>query len=212
MTSPSEDADGVGGRPPSPAERAEPEDPRVVRTRNDVLSTALSVLVGQGSDAVTHPHLARESGYSRATLYKHWPTRADLFREALARLRDVGHHTPTGDLRTDLIGELVAFRTAIDEHGLDRALAVLVDLGTTRTDIGEVRERVVSDGERVVRGLLAPLSPGPRHDAVLLMLCGSVLYSALLHGRTPDDDVVAASVDLALAGLSAEEVADLTRR
>ena len=170
------------------------------------------MLVEEGSGAVTHPHLARVSGYSRATVYKHWPTRTDLFREALARLRDVGHHAPTGDLRTDLISELTAFRTAMEQHGLDRALAVLVDLSAARAELGQLRDRVVEDGERVVRGLLAPMSDGPRHDAVLLMLCGSVLYAAVLHGRAPDDAVLAAAVDLALAGLTPEEVEALTPR
>ena len=33
------------------------------------------------------------------------------------------------------------------------------------------------------------------------MLCGAVLHSALMHGRRPDDDVIAASVDLLLRGL-----------
>ena len=35
------------------------------------------------------------------------------------------------------------------------------------------------------------------------MLCGAVLYSALLHGRPPGDDVIGASVDIVLRGLSA---------
>ena len=59
------------------------EDARVVRTRNDVSRAALHVLTEQGWDAVTHAHLARTAGYSRATLYKHWPTRTDLITSTI---------------------------------------------------------------------------------------------------------------------------------
>ena len=103
-------------------------DARVVRTRHDVLNAALRVLLDEGWEAVTQPYLARVSGYSRATIYKHWPTRALLLQEAFTHLADMPHHTPTGDLRFDLIAELTAFRTAMAEHRLDRALAVLIDL------------------------------------------------------------------------------------
>ena len=180
---------------------AQPEDARVVRTRNDVSRTALRVLVEQGGDAVTHAHLAREAGYSRATLYKHWPTRVDLLRLAFARLDEKPHHRPTGDLRTDLIEEVTTFRTGMEHHRLDRALCVLVDLPVTDPYMVQTRDRLVLDGERVVRRLLAPMLHGAALDAATLMLCGAVLHSALMHGRLPGDDLIAASVDLLLRGL-----------
>ena len=177
------------------------EDARVVRTRNDVSRTALHVLTEQGWDAVTHAHLARVAGYSRATLYKHWPRRSDLLRLAFARLDDMPHHVPTGDLRTDLVEEVTMFRTGMERHRLDRALCALVDLAATDPNLVGVRDQLVTDGERVVRRLLAPLLAGPELDAATLMMCGAVLHSVLLHGRSPADDVIAASVDLLLRSL-----------
>lgn len=173
-------------------------DPRVRRTRDDVLKAALDVLIDEGRDALTHSHLAGVSGYSRATLYKHWPTRAHLARGAFTRLADVGHHTPVGDLRADLIGELTVFRLGMQRHRLDRALAVLADLAASMPDLAQLRDRLVDDGERVVRRLLAQVLHGPELEAAALMLCGSVLHSALMHGRLPDDEVIAAAVDLVL--------------
>ena len=188
----------------TPADDGAPpvEDARVVRTRNDVSRAALRVLTEQGWDAVTHAHLARVAGYSRATLYKHWPARTDLLRLAFARLDDMPHHVPTGDLRTDLVEEVTTFRTGMEQHRLDRALCALVDLAADSPELVEVRDQLVTDGEQVVRRLLAPLLHGPELDAATLMLCGAVLHSTLLHGRLPADDVVAASVDLLLRGLA----------
>lgn len=184
----------VDGSEPSP--RA--EDARVVRTRNDVLRAALDVLIDQGRDAVTHPNLARVSGYSRATIYNHWPTRADLVRAAFSRMEDAEHHIPTGDLRADLVGELTMFRFGMRRHRLDRALAVLADLAASTPELADLRDRLVADGEHVLRGLLGTVLGGVELEAATLMLSGAILNSALMHGRLPSDDLIAAAVDLVL--------------
>ena len=189
---------GQAGTSPAP-------DPRVVRTRNDVLQAALHVLLDEGSEAVTHQHVAQVAGYSKATVYAHWRTRIDLLRGAFTHLVDVRHHEPTGDLRTDLVQELISFRTAMEEHRLDRALGVLVDLTASHPELVDVRERLVTEGERTVRQLLAPVLHGAELEAATLMLCGAVLHSAMLHGRLPADDLIEASVDLTLHGLGGSD-------
>ena len=52
-----------------------PLDPRVARTRRDVVAAASALLVEVGWDAVTHAEVARRAGFSKATIYAHWPTR-----------------------------------------------------------------------------------------------------------------------------------------
>ena len=173
-------------------------DARVVRTRNDVLRAALDLLIDEGRDAVTHQRLAQVAGYSRVTLYKHWPTRADILREAFGGLREAHHHTPTGDVRTDLIGELTTFRTVIEQRRIDRALAALAELTASHPELADVRDEVVTAGERVLRELLAPRLQGPELEAAILMLSGAILNAAMMHGRPPADDVIAAAVDIVL--------------
>lgn len=178
-------------------------DPRVVRTHNDVLTAALHVLVHEGHGSVTHQHVAEVAGYSKATVYAHWRDRHDLLRGAFTRLVHSPHHEPAGDLRADLVAELVAFRTALDEHGLDRALAALVDLIGSVPGMAEVRDEIVAEGERVLRRMLEPVLEGAEREAAVLMLSGAVLHSVFLHGRVPDDATIAASVDLVLRGRAA---------
>ena len=178
-------------------------DARVVRTRNDVLGAALRVLVERGRDAVTHPAVARSAGYSRATVYKHWPSREVLVQEALLRVRGHPHHSPTGELRGDLVGELCALRAGAQLQRTDRALAALADLAPAAPALAAVRDRLAADGERGVRELLAPVLDGPALDAATAMLCGAVLHGALAQDRPLADDVVVAAVDLLLRGLPA---------
>jgi AcrR family transcriptional regulator len=182
----------------TPSDHDERVDARVVRTRNDVLRAALDLLIDEGRDAVTHQRLAQVAGYSRVTLYKHWPTRADILREAFGGLREAHHHTPTGDVRTDLIGELTTFRTVIEQRRIDRALAALAELAAADPELADVRDEVVSAGERVLRELLAPRLQGPELEAAILMLSGAILNAAMMHGRPPADDVIAAAVDIVL--------------
>jgi AcrR family transcriptional regulator len=183
----------------------QPLDPRVVRTRNDILRAAIDVLTSEGLDAVTHHRLADITGYSRATIYKHWPTRNALFVDAFSYRPSGEHHVPTGDLRADLIAELTMFRRGMERQRLDRALAALAALSTSVPELPAVRDQLIAEGERVLLQLLTPVAHGAELEAALRMLSGSVLQSALLHGYLPDDDVIAAAVDLLLRGLDARD-------
>lgn len=176
-------------------------DARVARTRDDVLGAALALLVAEGPDAVTHHRVAHAAGYSRATLYNHWPTRHHLLRAAFGHVGEARHHEPTGDLRADLVAELTNFREEIRRHRLDRSFGALVGLMVSVPGLDEVRDRMVADGERVLRTLLAPVAQGSTLEAATLMLAGTVLNSMLLHGRPAGDDLIADAVDVALRGL-----------
>lgn len=178
-----------------------PTDPRVVRTRNNVLDAAITVLVDEGWDALTHPRVAAVAGYSKATLYSHWPTRLELVRDAFAHFGGMPHHDPTGDLRADLVGELRSFRSAMVERRLDRAISVLMELITAVPELADVREQFVADGERVIRGILAPYADGARLEAATVMLCGAVVHTTMLQARQISDDVVDAAVDLVVGSL-----------
>jgi len=179
----------------------EPVDARVVRTRRDVLAATIEELVEAGWDGVTHARVARRAGYSKATLYAHWPDRLALVRDAFASFGQMPHHESTGDLRGDLIGELTSFRSAMIEHRLDRALAVLAERAGPVPELTEVRDAFVEEGERPMRRALESVLTGPRLDAVIAMLCGAVVHPVLLHGHSPTDEELEVVVDVILRGL-----------
>ena len=176
-------------------------DPRVARTRVDVPRAAYRILVDEGADAVTHTHVAQAAGYSKATLYTHWPTRADLLHATLSLMTDVDHAPVSGDPRADLIGQMSGFRAMIDEHATHRALGAMAELGAAAPELAELRDRVAAEGERVMRDVLAGVTDGRELEAAALMLNGAVLYAAMLHGGPPDDETIATIVDVLLRGL-----------
>ena len=176
----------------------ENEDARVARTRADVSRAALKVLVESGWDDVTHARVAETAGYSKTTLYTHWPSRFDLIAMALDALGDMPHHQPTGDLRADVAGELQVFRQAITDLGLDRILSGMT-LSSSAKEVARLRHRVNTDGQRPLRELLAQRFTGHRLEAAVSMLTGVVACPALMFGDLPADAVISAAIDIVLA-------------
>lgn len=173
------------------------EDARIVRTRADVARTAFDVLVEEGSEALTHARVAERAGYSKTTLYKHWPSRSDLAVMALEAVRDFQHPERTGDIRADLIGELTAFRRGVLDLRLDRVLSAMAQWATADT-MSRIRNEINAEGQRPIRAILAEAFEGPQLDAAVSMLSGVVACPSLMFGTVPDDDVIEAAVDMVL--------------
>lgn len=173
------------------------EDARVARTRADVSRAALEVLRSDGFDDVTHARVAERAGYSKTTLYAHWPSRLDLLRLALDALGRFPHHRPTGDLRADLVAELTAFRGSLIDLRLDRVLCGLADAGAG-ADAAPLRDRITAEAQHGLRELLAQRFSGARLAAALSMLTGVVACPSLMAGSLPDDVALAEAVDMLL--------------
>jgi AcrR family transcriptional regulator len=177
------------------------EDARVLRTRADVARAALEVLTNEGSEAVTHARVAELAGYSKTTLYTHWPARIDLISMAIESLGAMPHHQRTGDLRADLVAELQVFRKGIVEIRLDRVLTGMAEWASLQ-QMRDIRDKVNTDGQHQMYEMLGELYSGAQLDAAVSMLTGVVACPSLMFGTLPDDAVIAAAVDIVLKGSS----------
>jgi AcrR family transcriptional regulator len=184
---------------PAPANKASDsvEDARVARTRADVARAALDVLTREGSEAVTHARVAEIARYSKTTLYTHWPARIDLITMAIEALGEMPHHERTGDLRADVIAELKVFRKGILDLRLDRVLASMAQWASDE-QMRQVRDKVNTDGQHQMYAMLGEVFSGAELDAAVSMLTGVVACPSLMFGTLPDDDIIAAAVDIVL--------------
>ncbi|BBX44919.1 TetR/AcrR family transcriptional regulator [Mycobacterium cookii] len=185
-------APGPGDKTPGPG-----EDARVARTRADVSRAALGVLTDEGSDAVTHARVAELAGYSKTTLYTHWPSRVDLIVLAVDALGELPHHERTGNLRDDIIGELEAFRGGITEMRLDLILTGMAQWASVE-EMRVIRDKINNSGQGQMRAMLGEILDGAELEAALSMLTGVVACPSIMFGTLPDDDVIAAAVDIVL--------------
>ena len=181
-----------GERPPAVS-----QDARVARTRADVARSAFTVMTTEGTDAVTHARVAELAGYSKTTLYAHWPGRVDLITVALDALGELPHHERTGDLRADIIGELQNFRTAVIEFKLDPVLAGMAQWASV-DEMRKLRDKINGEGQRPLRTMLEERYTGVELEAAVSMLSGVVACPAIMFGTLPEDDAIAAAVDIVL--------------
>jgi AcrR family transcriptional regulator len=74
-----------------------------VQAHANVLAAALELFCDRGIDATSMDAIAQNSGVSKATIYKHWPDKAALCLDVLAKLHEVDRPVfDSGDIRADL--------------------------------------------------------------------------------------------------------------
>src|SRR5436190_210015 len=79
------------------------DDPRVARTKATVLDAAVATLAEHGVAGFTVEAIAARTGVAKTTIYRHWPTRADLLVAAIACFEDRVPTPDTGTVRGDLV-------------------------------------------------------------------------------------------------------------
>jgi AcrR family transcriptional regulator len=159
-------------------------DPRILRTRRDVVDAAAALLLAQGWAAVTHAEVARRAGYSKATIYAHWPTRLDLIRACIGQICGAAEHPqPTGDLRADLVRGLADFADDLSRGHLDRVLGGVLERAGTDPAVEELRQQLWQEGTRSMEAILGSHLPPDAVEPSLALLVGGVLVHVAFHGR-----------------------------
>ncbi|MAT06076.1 MAG: hypothetical protein CL424_13640 [Acidimicrobiaceae bacterium] len=97
---------------PSPDATDDRVHPRTERTRAAIIAAALDELADVGYGALTIESVARRAGASKATIYRHWSGKLDLFADVIASLKQMPRHHETDDPYESI----VAFVEAIAEH------------------------------------------------------------------------------------------------
>jgi AcrR family transcriptional regulator len=172
-----------------------------------VLAAAFDELRAVGFAALSIDDVAQRAGVHKTTVYRRWPTKADLIGDAA--LAHADDHVPlpdTGDLATDL--QLLARAVAANLEGTAATTRALVaaSLTTTAASAG-MREfwtnRLAASTAIIERA--AERGDVPRDtDAVLAieMLVGPLWLRFLLTGEPIDGDVADRLASTVAAALS----------
>src|ERR1700760_2918344 len=90
------------------------------RAHNQVIEAAVGLFAEQGIEATSMDAIARASGVSKATIYRHWPDKDTLALEVLIYLHGRDKALPvfdTGNFRDDLVAQL-AYDPAADRKAM----------------------------------------------------------------------------------------------
>jgi len=83
---------------------------RSERAHGQVIETAAALFAERGIEATSMDAIARASGVSKATIYRHWPDKETLCLEVLVYLHGLDKELPVFDSSGDSSGSLEDFR------------------------------------------------------------------------------------------------------
>jgi AcrR family transcriptional regulator len=183
--------------------------PRSDRAHREITRAFRELLIEQGFDKVRMEHVASRAGVSKATIYRHWPSKQLLALEILLELGTPHLAVPdVGDTRIELLATVLGPMRALTETDYGPVTRELLSeiarnaaLGDPfRATVVQARRdevaRVVARGVR--RGDLRPdVDPGVATE----MLVGPV-YWRLMFGGALDSDFAEHIVDEVLQGWS----------
>jgi AcrR family transcriptional regulator len=175
----------------------------------ELLATTLEVLHETGYDRLTVDEVVARAHASKATVYRRWPSKADLVIAAFAHgVRQVAKVPDTGSLRGDLLhlGGLVIEQLRLDGNAIGGVLPEIRRSPKLRA----VFEREFTVERRaLIHSLLAravgrgEISATAISDEIWDVLPGYLVFRALVPGRPPTGETVRALVDeVVLPGLT----------
>jgi len=102
-------------------------DVRVQRSREAVLAVTHQMMSETGLGGVSIDEVSKRSGVAKTTIYRHWPSRADLLLEACSTLDSKPEVPDTGSFRGDIETLAKAFATRLRTAPATKILPSIVD-------------------------------------------------------------------------------------
>jgi AcrR family transcriptional regulator len=184
--------------------------PRSAASHAAILQAALELVVDGGLQGTTIEGIAARAGVGKATIYRRWKTKEELFTEALRGIA-VGLPDPdTGSLREDVIA-LTAFNL---EHMPRKAALLMPRLMVEAADDPELftvmREVLVEPRRNVLKAILRraierrELRADVDLEDVVDLLIGPLVYEILITGADMPkvSRLPARILEMALEGLA----------
>ncbi|WP_156613651.1 MULTISPECIES: TetR/AcrR family transcriptional regulator [unclassified Mycobacterium] len=185
----------------SNAESATSSGSRWTPREAELLAITLQLLQQHGYDRLSVEAVATQAKASKATVYRRWPSKADLVLAAFIEGTRVTNVPPnTGSLRGDLLalGEAVCRQAC--EHG-STMRAVLNEMShnprlseAMQNEFVHQRKMVINKvlGDAIERG---EIDGSKLNDEIYDLLPGYLVFRSLVSGRPPTDETVRVLVD-----------------
>ena len=129
--------------------------PRPRRSQDVVLQATLDVIAEQGVTGISVDTVAARSGVSKATIYRHWGSRARLLFAAISSLQPDTLEPDTGSLRDDLSALLHHLVAYFDTPTVARVFPSFLDAAVRDPELATLRQQTLrlarTSFERVVQ-------------------------------------------------------------
>ena len=178
---------------------------RSARVVDAVLRTTLEVLGEVGYERLRIDEVARRSTVNKTTIYRRWPTRAELVREALMALTRLPEPATTGRIREDLVAHLnasAAWLTSPVGRGIARVLLRGDPNNELHQICGLLRDTWLERRSAMIERAIAQGELPPTTDVHLVAATiHAGIYSRIVRwGEEPTSYLIEGVVDLVLGG------------
>ena len=183
-------------------------DPRVLVSRERVLTTTLDLLTETGLGELTIDDISRRSGVAKTTIYRHWPNRSALVIDACSRMTDGQQAAPdTGALEGDLKAVLTDIADLLGTARWSSILPSIVDAAEHDPGFAGIHSRIQHGHAAPLRAALdraavrGEIPPAADRDAIAAALLGPLFYRRWFSREQIDAEFVEMIIRSALAGL-----------
>ena len=167
----------------------------------ELLAVTLELLQEHGYDRLTLDAVATTAHASKATLYRRWPTKAELVMAAFVEgTRQVAVDPDTGTLRGDLLRLAESICAHVSTHA-GTIRAVLVEVSRSPELDAMMQEQFLDQRKALMAHVLAQAVDRGEIDASVItedlwdVLPGYLIYRSVLTGRAPSSRTVQDLVD-----------------
>jgi AcrR family transcriptional regulator len=174
-----------------------PWSPREV----ELLAVTLELLQEHGYDRLTVDAVATTARASKATIYRRWPTKAELVLAAFVEgTRQVAVDPDTGTLRGDLLRLGESIGAHVSTHA-STIRAVLVEISRSAELEAMMQEQFLDQRKALMSHVLARAVDCGEIDASAItedlwdVLPGYLIYRSVLAGRAPSRRTIRDLVD-----------------
>jgi AcrR family transcriptional regulator len=174
---------------PGPAKG--PGRPRSERAHEAILEATLDLLVEEGFNRMSIEGVAARAGVGKATIYRRWPSKADLVAEAVACMKnDQLREVDSGDVRNDLFQ---LGRQALKGSHTAEVTDVMVKLMSARARHPELQEafqrHVIGPRRKIVADVLrrgvdrGEIRPDVDVELAMDVILGLLSYRSMVSAR-----------------------------
>ncbi|WP_404608302.1 TetR/AcrR family transcriptional regulator [Caballeronia udeis] len=147
-----------------------PVNEKVRRSRMTVLAATAELLFERGFAGASVDEISRRSGVAKTTIYRHWPTRVDLLRDACSTIGTPQKVPDTGSFQTDMTALMTDLAQLLRTARWTSVLPSIIDAAERDPDIADMYSKLQ-------HGYSAPFE--------------TVILRAITRGELPDDTDVA---------------------
>jgi AcrR family transcriptional regulator len=186
------------------------EVPRLGRKRDhtrdpEILAATLDVLAETGYDGMTVDMVAARAKAGKATLYRRWPSKAELVIDAVACMKnadiDFDQLPDTGTLRGDLIAVIKPHSIEDGEHKL-KVMAGLMSMLSRAPELAQAANKAIIEPRAAVNAILlrraverGEISVNTDIETLSLITPSMVVYRVLIQQRQVDRAFLVSVID-----------------